>query len=166
MAQFGFVLDEDLVLKKRTIYSLFSNYFGDPVMTKIKDQNVFSMYAARKNVLLRNFNYLIVLTRRDFNQSGTKFNLSQLKWKTLQTRTLDNELACDTFSYIPNAEPPYNSVLKIIKRNPSMSTYSNTDYNFSVGLLRTNSELQFEYPSHGTLASALETYQTIIQIEA
>ena len=66
MAQFGFVLDEDLVLKKRIIYSLFSNYFGDPVMTKIKDQNIFSMYAARKNVLLRNFNYLIVLTRRDF----------------------------------------------------------------------------------------------------
>ena len=60
MAEYGFILDQDLQFEKRKIYELFTNYFGNPLLTKIKDQSGVSVYAGRAAKMLRDMRYLIV----------------------------------------------------------------------------------------------------------
>ena len=52
MTEYGHMLDSDLVEDKRTVHDMFTSYFGNPSLTKIKDDNNCSVYAAKVNLQL------------------------------------------------------------------------------------------------------------------
>ena len=60
-------------------------------------------------------------------------------------------------------EPVYYSKIYIKDRNENISTYSSDLSGLLVSLLHTK-KLKFEYPNEGSLISALETYQTVVQM--
>ena len=165
MAEYGFVLDQDLQFEKRKIYNLFINYFGNPLLTKIKDSEGISVYAAQSAAMLRDMRYLIVLIETDNNPIGKRYKLSELPWKCLQTRTNQEEYNCESFTYMPNSKNPYDTRMLLKERKPTLTSYVNKDYKISLCLLHTDDSTQYEYGDIGTLHSALETYQAIIQIE-
>jgi hypothetical protein len=165
MTEYGFILDQDLQFEKRNIYELFTNYFGNPLLTKIKDQSGVSVYAGRAAEMLRDRRYLIVLIDSDKNPLGKRYKLDELPWKCLQTRTNQEEYNCDSFSYMPNTKAPYDTRMLLKERKPTLTSYMNKKYKFSLCLLHTDDTTRYEYGDIGTLHSALETYQTIIQIE-
>ena len=86
MATYGEMID-DYNPMKDDIYKIFSQYFNDPMMTKMKDDNNLSMYVCRLYCLLnRECRYIIVFTEQTQNTIGTLANLSTLEWVSLQTR--------------------------------------------------------------------------------
>ena len=53
MTDYGTILNPNLAPEKLAIYNLFNSYFSDPILTKIKNENGGSMYAAKQNLLMR-----------------------------------------------------------------------------------------------------------------
>jgi hypothetical protein len=66
---------------------------------------------------------------------------------------------------MPNTKAPYDTRMLLKERKPTLTSYMNKKYKFSLCLLHTDDTTRYEYGDIGTLHSALETYQTIIQIE-
>ena len=65
MTEYGHMIDSDLVEDKRTIHDMFTSYFGNPSLTKIKDDNNCSVYAAKVNLQLREHRYLLITCEKD-----------------------------------------------------------------------------------------------------
>jgi len=165
MAQYGYVIDSDLNEDKREIYKLFSNYFGNPELTKVRDDTKHSVYAVKLNVYLRENRYLILIVNKDEHQIGSMFSFDNIKWEALQTRSTVTEFNCGTFSYIPMNKHPYTSRIFLKDRKDEMTTYTSKDFpKLSLCMLHTGKS-KFQYPNIGTLVNALESYQTIIKIE-
>ncbi len=164
MTEYGHMIDSDLVEDKRSVYDIFVSYFGNPELTKIKDENNCSVYAAKVNLYLREHRYLMITCEPDNLIIGTTFKLEDLRWSSLQTRSLDYELACNVFTYMPQNKPPFTSRLFLSERGEKMTTYTSRDYKISLCLLHTENT-RYQYPNLSTIASALETFQTIVQIE-
>jgi hypothetical protein len=164
MAQYGYIIDSDLQSDKRDVYEMFSKYFGNPTLTKIRDEQRYSTYAVKLNVHLRENRYLMLITTNDANQIGTMFPLDDIKWEALQTRSTDSEFNCGSFTYMPRRKPPYTSRIFLKERQDKRTTYTSKDYPLSLCLLHTGKS-KYEYPNLGTISSALESWQTIIKIE-
>ena len=164
MAHYGYVIDSDLIPAKRKVYNLIVSYFGNPTLTKIKDENNCSIYASKVNLLLKETRYLLVSAIKDHHRIGVQFKLSDIKWGMLQTRTTSEEMNCTNFTYMPSGKAPFDTRLFLDERRENLTTYKSKDYPISLCLLHT-SDSKYEYPDLGTLASALETYQTILKIE-
>ena len=164
MTEYGYIIDEDLVEYKRKIYDLFTSYFNNPVLTKIKDDDQHSVYAVRLNVQLRENRYILVTCKKDVFLPGTRFPLNDIRWNSFQTRSLNKELECGNFTYMSKKTNPYSTRIFLIDRYDKMTTYSCKDYKISLCMLHTE-ETKYQYPEIGTISGALETYQTIIKIE-
>ena len=164
MTEYGYVIDKDLIEDKRNVYDIFVSYFGNPKLTKIKDNEHHSVYAIKVNVQLRESRYLLVMCERDGFTIGTEFNLADLRWVSLQTRSLNQDIPCNVFNYMPQKKPPFTSRIFLSDRGEKMSTYTSREYKISLCMLHTENT-KFQYPNISTLASALETFQTIIKIE-
>ena len=164
MSQYGYVIDNDLDFGKREAYQLFVNYFSNPILSKIKDENEYTLYGAKIELLLRENRYLLVSSPKDNYDIGKQFNLNDIKWNILQTRTLTEEYDCNSFSYTPSKKHPYNTRIFIDKRYDHMSTYKCKDFNLTTCMLHTDNT-RFQYPDIGYLAGALETYNALFKIE-
>ncbi len=166
MTDYGTILNPNLAPEKLAIYNLFNSYFSDPILTKIKNENGGSMYAAKQNLLMRDYRHLIVITPEDNQLVGSTFNLSQLDWVYLQTRSFDQELECGSFTYISSGKSPYDSRLTLVEKNDRMARYSSKDYpQLTMCLLSKNKDNFGSFPQLGTIAGALETFRTIFKIE-
>ena len=78
------------------IYSLFVDYYNNPIMTKLKyDQNtnISSYYVKIYSQLLNKYHYLIVSVKNNIDQINKKIYLKNLKWESLQTRILDKNFS-------------------------------------------------------------------------
>lgn len=164
MAQYGYIIDSDLQSDKRDVYAMFSQYFGNPALTKVRDERLYSTYAVKLNVYLRENRYLMLITTKDENQIGAMFPFDDIKWEALQTRSTNSEFECGNFTYIPSNKAPFSSRIYLKERQDKRTTYTSKDYPLSACLIHTGKS-KYEYPNLGTLASALESYQTIIKIE-
>ena len=164
MAQYGYIIDSDLQSDKRDVHAMFSQYFGNPTLTKVRDERLYSTYAVKLNVYLRENRYLILITTKDENQIGAMFTFDDIKWESLQTRSTNSEFDCGSFTYMPSKKAPYSSRIYLEERQDKRTTYTNKDYPLSLCLLHTGKS-KYEYPNLGTISSALETWQTIIKIE-
>ena len=116
MTEYGHMIDSDLIEDKRTVHDMFTSYFGNPSLTKIKDDNNCSVYAAKVNLQLREYRYLLITCEKDNFTIGTNFKLEDLRWISLQTRSLKYELPCDVFTYLPNKKYPFTSRLFLKER--------------------------------------------------
>ena len=161
MAFYGENLNTGYDPVRDDIYPLFSQYFENPRMTKIKDIDKYSMYIVKIHALLGvEFRYLIVFVpKNDFPNGDTKF-LRQLEWESLQTRTLTDDHKLHFHSYIPQRIPDLDKKIQLKNNNDQQYLYSVTDLPLQITLLPQTKGLN--YNSSGTVVSALETYHTLV----
>ena len=149
--------------EKEYIYKLFDDYFNHPIMTKIKNINNCSMYMSKTYCLLTNeCRYIVVFVYQDIMDNFRKEKLINLKWISLQTRTLSDQHSLPTHSYeVSNTNPLKKVLIKRIKVDKEASTYNCEKFPLTLSLLHTKNGFE-EYSEHGNIVAALETYNTII----
>ena len=161
MEQYGQLLD-DYEPEKNTLYSAIAEYFNDPVMTKTKDTEQYSIYMCKTQCMLANVcRYVVAMNKTDLNPVGTQINLSSMSWDSFQTRTLSgkypNVTSC---GYIPNKKGPLSAIIERISQDEKSSEYKCNNFSIKVTLI--NSKGSPAYQPKGTLISALETFNTVI----
>lgn len=166
MAQYGIplgVFDPVQEEKHRRIYEAFCDYFKDPILTKTKDVDKYSMYVCKLYCLLSNeCRYIIVFIESDKALVGNTEKLSNLQWISLQTRTMPDQYSLLSHGYQPRKLEALNKPITRTNITDESSTYSCSEYPITVTLLHTKNNKQ--YQPNGTIVAALETFQTIITI--
>jgi hypothetical protein len=148
---------------KDILYDMFTDYFKNPIMTKIKNVEKFSMYISKLYCLLsKECRYLIVFVPLDNNSISYKQKLDKLRWDSLQTRTLTDQYEIQSHGYEPIAKGPLTAVIERIKVDKVSSTYSCSKFDIIITLLHTEKNNSDTYQKQGTIIAALETYNTII----
>lgn len=161
--EFAEVINPSYDPKKNEVFEAFVDYFNNPLMVKIKNVSNFSMYCVKIYAMLGNaYRYLIVLTERDFEEVGFKKNLNDIEWVSLQTRTLQEKHMVHTHSYPTNLKTPLNDKINVKSRTEDSSTYKAEKLPLVITLLNTRKNNKHQYSPSGTIVSALETFQTII----
>lgn len=146
------------------IYEEFSKYFNHPKMTKINDDNGYSVYMTKTYCLLSTeCRYIVAIIPKDSVPVGATEKLIELPWVSLQTRTLPINHKIPSHSYTPTRAGFLNKVIDRTVKQENSSTYSCAELPITITLLypRNNST---EYQNKGTIPAALETYQTIITL--
>ena len=163
MEKYGTIFDTTFNLKKDKLRHLISVYFDYPTLKKFKNTENTSIYSAyNQNQLIAKKQFIIATCKLDNNLVGTSKHLKDLSWISFQTRMLDLELLNHiAFTYLPKRNNKYMSPLSIHKREKLISAYLCPEYDCIVSLLHDNENV-YEYPDHGTLNQALESFKTII----
>jgi hypothetical protein len=160
--EYGVPLTE-VDLHKEYVYKCFVDHYNDPIMSKIKDDEHFSVYACKTTCMLINkCRYLIATVKKDAYQLGTRFNLSEIEWINFQTRVLEGKYDVPVHYFEPSTKHPMNSEIKESTKNEKISSYNCDFLEIKVYLLHTKGNSLWEYARIGKLCNALETYQTII----
>lgn len=161
MAQYGQLLENvDSIFEK--IYKDFDDYFNHPTMVKIKEINGYSMYMSKMYCLLSNeCRYIIVFVSNDFNPIKSKEALKNLKWDSLQTRTLSDKYDLPSHGYQPRHNGPLNVLITREKILPECSVYNCDDLPLIITLLHGKNGPN-DYQKKGNIIAGLETYNTII----
>jgi hypothetical protein len=161
--EFGQVINNDYDPSKNHVYKAFTEYFGNPNLTKIKNVNNYSVYMTRIHAMLGNaFRYLILFVDRDVNMFGSTKNMINIEWISLQTRTLEDKHELKPHTYTARQTPPLNQKINIHSRTEEKSIYNAESFPLVITLLHTRKNNSFQYQPFGTIVSALETFQTII----
>lgn len=148
------------------IYPHFVKYFKNPIMTKIKDQDKFSMWVSKiYGLLSKEHRYLIVFTDIDTNPVSSTQNLENLHWVNLQTRTLNENMNCKVHSYIPSNDTPLRVTIKRETITNASSIYTCDDLPLSIVLFHTAKKDKNTYQNQGTIVAAIETYETSISFK-
>ena len=146
------------------VYGLFTAYFGDPDMYKIKNVGNFSVYMTKVNCLLTiEFRYIVAFVQADKNDLGTSVKMSKLPWVSLQTRTMEDNHQLPVHNYLPRRLVGLDQKITLVKRDEKQYIYkvdAGRDLPIQVTLLSKGKDL--EYNNSGSVVTALETYQTII----
>ena len=162
--------DSNVKLDREFIYSAFNNYFENPILTKIKDVNEYSMYMTKLYCLLNNeCRCIIIFTNKDNNPPEYTESLSSLNWVSLQTRTIPSteyhKFKFKSHSYNPKAKGPLLAEIKRKETNQEASIYDCEELKLTVSLLHTEKNTKDVYQNKGTVIASLETFQTIITFE-
>lgn len=151
------------ILKKKELYNHFVKYFNNPILTKIKDIDGYSMYMAKTYCLLSNHcRYIITFVKEDNFPLKTEKTLNNIDWISLQTRTLEDKHDLKSHTYNPYRYEPLMKFIKRIELNKNESVYVCEELGLNIFLLHVKNDVQTEYQNQGNLIAALETYQTII----
>lgn len=162
MASYGVIIDEFASINDN-IYKMFVEYFKNPIMTKMKNESNYSMYASKAYCLLsKECRYVIVFVNRDVFPIKSEKSLSDLFWVSLQTRTLSDQFDIKSHGYQPVAEGPLLEKIERINITKEASTYKCEDLPLIVTLLHTSKKNSDTYQNRGTIIAALETWETII----
>lgn len=147
------------------IYDIFINYFDNPLFTKIKDTDDYSIYMCKLNIYLANTHrYLISIVDRDVYFKGNQVRLSKLNWKVFQTRSLVENHNIEKQTYQPKKIYPFNIEINLSSQDELSCNYECKDIqNLNITLIKNKNNL-YDYPQKGTLNSALETYNAIVVI--
>ena len=162
MAQYGeIILEYDS--ETESVYKYFIDYFNNPTMTKIKTIQTLSMYLTKIHCLLSNeYRYLILLIEEDNLPLGAQKMMVNLPWKSLQTRTLQENHEVAIHKYNPTTKTPLNRTIIRTNTTEEFSTYQCEELSLVITLLHKKDKT--DYRSEGKIINALETYQTIITI--
>lgn len=176
MSRYGKVIEENPGIfgyrgEENNIYTKFTSYFENPSLTKTSEQGISSVYVAKVNSgLMLDNKYLIIIVNGDVSSVGTVRKLSDLKWVSLQTRTvrdlkslgLEKEFKLNGFAYSPKRESPFTDKILLSGRLEGSSVYKHENLKELTITLLNSEKMQYEYPQQGTLSAALETYRTVI----
>jgi hypothetical protein len=164
MIQYGEMI-ESYEPELDNMYRAFHQYFNDPFMHKIKDVDIFSMYMCKTYCLLsKECRYIVTFVDKDNASNGEKIRLSEQRWKSLQTRTLEDKYNLPPHSYNVVARGPLSSQMVKTGGSNESTTYSCEMFPITVTLLNPKKTGVSGYQDRGIIISALETYQTIVTI--
>lgn len=149
------------------IYNLIGDYYDNPIMSKIKDEQTseISLYGIQLQSQFLNERYYLICTAPYSSEKSV--HLKYIPWTSFQVRTLTN----DKYSYLPKIivspkkEERYKLPIKIRSRNNEISVYDAPKHPYLVINLLHSKGIEYEYSNEGTLKSALDTKQTIIQFQ-
>ena len=161
MAQYGQVLDNLYDPSREGVYALFTDYFENPLLTKVKDVETYSMYAVKIHALLGIENrYIIVFLYKDDNPKGHQDRLENLRWVSLQTRGIPDEYSVTIHSYIPR-RTSIDQKINVTEIKDRTYVYKVTNIPINITLLPSKNK-NVDYSHSGTVTSALETYNTVV----
>ena len=144
-------------------YSLIYNYFENPVFTKIKDVDNFSMYGIKiRKMTGSRHHYLITFSEKDSQPIGYRKNLNSIDWVSFQTRMLEDDYNVEIYSYLSKNTPEYKEKIDLISKDEDITLYKSEKLNLSISLLHTRKNNIHQYANTGYLCNALETFQTIL----
>ena len=163
MAEYGQIINPTYDPKRNHIYESFVKYYNNPILTKIKNVHTYSMYICKIYSLLGNaFRYLILFMAKDSHPIGFEKDMSTCEWDILQTRTLEEQHELKSHRYKVINSPPLNQKINVIDRTTKLTTYKAEKFPLKISLLHTRKNHTYQYHPTGTILSALETFQTII----
>ena len=149
---------------KLKVYDAFTTYFANPIMVKTRDIDLFSVYKTKIHCLLsRQCRYILVFVVRDNMDIGTSEEMRNLQWKSLQTRTMEERhTELTPHSFTPSIAGGMGARLVRTEITDDASTYSCDTFPPIIITMLHKKSGESEYHNSGTLAAALETYQTVI----
>lgn len=151
---------------KYAFYALICDYFDDPGMQKVSQDQNYSVYACKISTLLLNeYRYLVAIINNDHMELGTIKKLSDLKWISFQTRILESDIYYHAVqhSYDTKNTLKYHYQVRQLNNSTEKSVYRLENNAFPVRITLLHQKgLELEYPSTGSLVACLETYQTIV----
>jgi hypothetical protein len=166
MLKYGQFIDSGFDPIKTHVYDLFTEYFNNPVMTKIKDIGEYSMYMTRIHAMLGNATrYLVAFVSKNDLSIGKTDNLTNLQWVSIQTRTLEDVHKIPSHLYTARKFKPFMDKIKLTSQDEEQTVYNTPNLPLIVTLLHTRKDNVYQYQPSGTIVSALETYQTIINFK-
>lgn len=149
-------------VEKEQVYLSFIEYFDNPMMTKIKDNESYSLYIAKIEChLIIEFKYVVAIIPKSFAPIKHTIPLSELKWVSLQTRYLPDNYEIPIQEYNWKRNSFSLTPIEIIKKDSEYYKYDCKNLPIEVTLLNTKTD-GTQYVDKGTLISAIETYRTII----
>lgn len=154
--------------EKLSIQKAIVSYFGDVVMTKVKQtpqtQNKpsYSLYYAKIGCMLCvEDRYIIVIIESDPYPIGSQEYLSQLNWISFQTRTIEKPPAqLKTQQTKPIITQPLTDKIRLFEKRNDRNVYMASTLPIKLELLYTKDE--DDYSDNGTVQSALDTYNCVI----
>lgn len=152
------------MISKHQLYSDINTYFDNPVFTKIKNTDDYSIYMCKLNIQLGNeYRYLVCIVPRDVFFIGVLQPLSSLQWTVFQTRSLVDAYSDikSKHTYYPKQGGVFNSVITRKTETKQEVVYTSKEIPVEISLL-INTKNLYDYPPIGTLNSALETYNTVL----
>ena len=166
MSEYGQIINPQYDPEKNNVYDAFSNYYNNPSLTKIKNVENYSMYICKIHALLGNaFRYLIVFIDQDTEAIGNKKFLKECEWVSLQTRTFEDNHKVSVHKYKVKNIFPFNQKINVKSRSENESTYESEIFSLTITLLHTRKDSMYQYQPVGTIISALETFQTVINFK-
>ena len=160
---YGELIDIDFKPERDNLYQYFTEYFNNPILTKIKNKENYSVYMSRLDYSLsREYKYLIVTINKDYNDIGFETKMINIKWISLQTRTLfEKNNNVSKFVYIPKRYKPLLETVTLVEKNDKCYTYKCDNLPFIITLLP-DLKGDLNYNSSGNIINCLEQFQTII----
>jgi hypothetical protein len=160
---YGEVLDVDFKPDNEYIYEMFVDYYKNPLMTKMKDIDNYSLYIAKAYCLLnKDCRYLMIFTNIDINNVGFVQELKNIHWISLQTRTFSEDHDVKIINYTPIMKGPLTAIIEKVSSTKDATSYKCLTLPLTITLLHTDKKTQTMYQQRGNIISALETYETII----
>lgn len=167
----AYQLVDQTSLTRQQLYNLLNIYFDEPSVQKTKnDENSgTSVYMTRFNSLLASpeQRFLVVITEMDNSPIGTVVPLSEMKWKSLQTRMLSQfDRTIHRHSYLPKNQKKFAIPMKLLKRYPNRSEYEIDGFpgECVVALMHTNPNQEFEFPDKVICSGSIELYRTVFMM--
>lgn len=148
------------------LYTSITNYYQNPVMYKIKDVEQYSLYMAKiESGLMNEHRYIIVFMYKNDEPFRSTSKLGDLKWTTFQTRILNENHDIRSFAYIPKRSSGITSTIELTERTDRYTQYKCEKFPIDITVLN-NPNKNDMYQNRSILASALETYRTILTLKA
>ena len=159
------------VVEPSFIYKAFDDYFEHPILTKVKDIDIYSMYMTKLYCLLnKECRCIIIFVNKDNNPPEHNDNLINLNWISFQTRTLPSDeyhsFKFKNHSYIPKSKGTLLATIKSKDIIQEASIYDCEELKLTVTLLHTEKNTKDVYQNKGTIIASLETFQTIITFQS
>lgn len=162
-------LDGTIDPRQSDLYSAVADYYENPVMTKLKDENGYSMYCVAIYAMLgKDQRYLTVFVTQNRSPIGHTEALAELPWISLITSTLERHTYnVPAHTYRPRRLASLNYEIELKSRQGNNYEYRvKGSLPIVITLIGKKKERNaIEYPNKGNVISALETYQAIVTLQ-
>ena len=158
------------------VYENITAYFDNPIMYRLPDDAANfatdSIYVVRVSYPLNLENKIVMaVVPRDHYSVGTSRPMRDLQWKSISTFYTNKYSSVPAYQYVPKRDAFSGQKISLANKYPNFSEYllSNTSfYPIKIILYHKepipfNSDRQ-EYADTGTIASAIETYNTMLSL--
>lgn len=149
----------------RQFMNMLNSYYDQPNLQKVKEQDGTSVYMCRiSSLLLKEHRYLVAMASSDTNPMGHIMPLSDITWKYFQARALEGDEYSGILqhTYVTKREMDWPVIKVKSTKEYSVFVDDKGCFPVEITLLHTSDD-EYEYPSRGSFASCLETFQTMMR---
>jgi hypothetical protein len=151
---------------KRQIYNAIIEYFPGFFMTKTATFGQFSVWKGVISCLLCDgMRYIVAITKDDTSPKGTKKPLTMLPWESFQTRYSESdkeqrEQGLSSHQYAKPDRTILDDTIHLSRKTTTSNLYDCDNLPLSVEIIRGKPDE--DLAEHGTVASALELFSTVL----